>query len=78
MNNICEMVEKELCLGCVGLVERDWRGKYYCKEYKRLRGIYNGNKNPAIMQVKKEQPADNKKSTDREIDGNSEQIVFTI
>ena len=36
MNNGCEMVEKNLCLGCVGLAEKDWAGKYKCPIYKQL------------------------------------------
>ena len=36
MNNGCEMVEKNLCLGCVGLSEKDWVGKYNCPIYKQL------------------------------------------
>ena len=36
MNNGCEMVEKNLCLGCVGLAEKDWAGKHNCPIYKQL------------------------------------------
>lgn len=36
MNNNCEMIEKNLCLGCVGLAEKDWVGKYNCPIYKQL------------------------------------------
>ena len=32
----CEMVQKNLCLGCTGLAEDDWIGKEQCKEYQRL------------------------------------------
>lgn len=35
--NNCEMVEKGLCLGCVGLAEKDWQGKYKCKYYQELK-----------------------------------------
>lgn len=38
MNN-CEMVEKGLCTGCVGLAEKDWVGKERCNTYKELRNI---------------------------------------
>lgn len=35
--NDCEMVAKGLCLGCTGLVEYNWVGKYKCKIYNELR-----------------------------------------
>lgn len=38
MNN-CEMIEKGLCTGCVGLAERDWIGKEKCEIYKDLKKI---------------------------------------
>lgn len=41
MNN-CEMVEKGLCTGCVGLAESDWIGKEKCETYvylKNTKGI---------------------------------------
>ena len=37
MKQSCEMVEKNLCLGCVGLAEEDWQGKYKCNYYKELK-----------------------------------------
>ena len=38
MNNKykCEVMEKNYCGGCVGLVENDWQGKYECKYYKEF------------------------------------------
>lgn len=33
----CEMFRNNRCLGCVGLGEKDWCGKYYCKTYNRLK-----------------------------------------
>lgn len=36
MNN-CEMIELNLCLGCTGLAEKDWQGKYKCKYYQQLK-----------------------------------------
>ena len=38
MNN-CEMVEKGLCTGCVGLAEKDWIGKEKCNTYKELKNV---------------------------------------
>ncbi len=37
MYNNCEMIEYNLCLGCTGLAEKDWIGKYKCKEYNKLK-----------------------------------------
>lgn len=33
----CEMVKYNLCLGCTGLAESDWQGKYKCKYYQQLK-----------------------------------------
>ena len=33
----CEMFEKKLCLGCVGLAESDWCGPEKCEIYKILK-----------------------------------------
>ena len=33
----CEMIENNKCLGCTGLCEKDWLGKYYCNIYKKLK-----------------------------------------
>lgn len=42
---ICEIMLKGLCLGCTGLVERDWIGKYQCEFYKKKRSdIYASKK----------------------------------
>lgn len=38
MNN-CEMIEKGLCTGCVGLAENDWIGKEKCEIYVKLKNI---------------------------------------
>ena len=32
---ICEVMQKGLCLGCVGIAEKDWVGKYQCEFYKK-------------------------------------------
>ena len=32
----CAVFIKELCIGCVGLAERDWRGPEQCSIYKKL------------------------------------------
>lgn len=45
MINDCEMVEKNLCLGCVGLAENNWSGKYKCKNYQQLRQKKEGSIN---------------------------------
>lgn len=37
MNIGCEMVAKGLCLGCTGLAEKDWAGKYSCSVYKEIK-----------------------------------------
>lgn len=34
--NNCEMIEKGLCTGCVGLAENDWIGKEKCEIYRKL------------------------------------------
>ena len=44
MNNDCEMVEKGLCLGCVGLAEDDWCGKYKCSQYYLLKSMEKNTK----------------------------------
>lgn len=44
MNNGCEMVEKGLCLGCTGLAEKDWAGKYKCSHYYLLKSMENNSK----------------------------------
>lgn len=31
----CELVNKNLCTGCVGLGEKDWIGKETCPTYKK-------------------------------------------
>lgn len=33
----CELVKLNLCLGCVGLAEKDWCGKEQCEKYKRFK-----------------------------------------
>lgn len=33
----CEMLEKGLCIGCVGLAEQDWCGPEECEIYKELK-----------------------------------------
>lgn len=38
----CEIMEKGLCFGCVGLSEKDWVGPEQCKyyqEFKKTKGI---------------------------------------
>lgn len=35
----CEMIQKNLCLGCTGLAEDDWIGKEQCKTYQELSKI---------------------------------------
>lgn len=37
MNSGCEMVYRNLCLGCVGLGEKDWAGKYNCPIYNQIK-----------------------------------------
>lgn len=37
MKNDCEVLKAGKCLGCVGLAEKDWIGKYQCEEYKKWR-----------------------------------------
>lgn len=54
MEQRCEMVENKLCLGCVGLAEKDWQGKHTCKYYKEIKEKIHGYKNSAISKVKKE------------------------
>lgn len=45
----CEMLSNNLCLGCVGLYERDFIGKYKCKNYQELkRKLRDDNKNPIV------------------------------
>lgn len=45
----CEMVLNNKCLGCVGLYEKDWIGKYKCTTYQELkRKINYDNKNSFI------------------------------
>lgn len=39
MNSGCEMIEKGLCLGCTGLAEKDWVGKYKCSNYYMLKSM---------------------------------------
>ena len=31
----CELIHFNLCLGCTGLAEKDWVGKYQCEHYKK-------------------------------------------
>lgn len=31
----CELINKNLCTGCVGLGEMDWMGKEVCPTYKK-------------------------------------------
>lgn len=33
----CEVFRKGLCLGCVGLAEKDWCGAEYCQYYKQIK-----------------------------------------
>ena len=33
----CEMVLNNKCLGCVGLAQKDWVGKYKCELYQKLK-----------------------------------------
>lgn len=50
----CEMVFNNMCLGCVGLAEKDWAGKYQCKHYQELkRKMKSDYKNSFVMQTKK-------------------------
>lgn len=42
----CEVMINGLCLGCTGLFEKDWVGKYQCEQYKKIKeklknGKYN-------------------------------------
>ena len=37
MFNDCEMFRMKLCLGCVGLGEKDWVGKHSCETYNNIR-----------------------------------------
>lgn len=58
----CEMIENNKCLGCVGLYEKDWLGKYQCKQYLELkRKMRYDYKNPITMQIKEKQSTDIKK-----------------
>lgn len=34
-----ELIKKELCLGCVGLAEKDWVGAKQCNTYKEFNNI---------------------------------------
>ena len=35
----CSVFKRGLCLGCVGLAERDWTGAEQCEIYKKLNNI---------------------------------------
>lgn len=35
----CEIMEKGLCLGCVGLAEHDWIGPEQCLQYKKYKNM---------------------------------------
>lgn len=35
----CELMEKGLCLGCVGLAELNWVGPEQCSEYKKYKSM---------------------------------------
>lgn len=37
----CEMVLNNKCLGCTGLAEKDWQGKYKCEQYQKLKRKQN-------------------------------------
>lgn len=51
---MCEMVLNNRCLGCVGLGEKDWVGKYNCSIYKKLKGKKSDdNKNSVISTFQK-------------------------
>lgn len=49
----CELVKLNLCLGCVGLAEKDWCGKEQCEKYKRFKeapiSIVQGHGGPIEM-----------------------------
>ena len=51
MNNGCEMVELNLCTGCVGLAEKDWIGKEHCKYYKEIKEKYKNGKRYDYNQI---------------------------
>ena len=51
MNKCCEMVELNLCTGCVGLAEEDWAGKEQCKYYQELRNKYKNGKRYDYNQI---------------------------
>ena len=58
----CEMVLNNKCLGCVGLYERDWVGKYKCTIYQELKkGKINDNKNSFIGSTKEKSSANSNK-----------------
>lgn len=51
MFNDCEMFRMNLCLGCVGLAEKDWAGKYCCTTYNAMRKkVKNGYRYTTSMQ----------------------------
>lgn len=42
---ICEVMLKGLCLGCIGLAEKDWVGKYQCEHYNKMKSqLYSSTK----------------------------------
>ena len=51
MNKSCEMVELNLCTGCVGLAEPDWIGKEQCPYYKKIKEKYKNGKRYVYNQI---------------------------
>lgn len=51
MNKSCEMIELNLCTGCVGLAEKDWIGKENCQYYKEIKGKYKNGKKYDYNQI---------------------------
>ena len=43
-NIIVSQLIQDYVLGCVGLAEKDWVGKYECKYYKEIKGKYKNGK----------------------------------
>lgn len=47
----CELIKKNLCLGCTrSLAEKDWQGAENCPYYKKYKGSY---KNEDIWNIRK-------------------------
>jgi len=51
MNNDCEMIRLNLCMGCVGLAEKNWVGKQQCEYYKEILKKYKNGKNYDYNQI---------------------------